>query len=75
MISEGVNMLPVERKLHDIELTVFNTAWGTANKKMHLSGARSEKIHAPTPFAMIRHPQEGIILYDTGFDTFLHSVI
>ncbi len=66
-------MLPVERKLPDIELTVFNTAWGTANKKLHVSGARSEKIHTTYPFAMIRHPQEGIILYDTGFDTCLYE--
>jgi len=62
-------MLPSHENLPDIELKVFNSGWVTASKGMVLAGAGSEKIRMPATFAMIRHPDKGIILYDTGYST------
>ncbi len=62
-------MLPVPKNLPNIELTVFNSGWVTANKKMVMAGAKKEKILMPATYAMIRHPEKGLILYDTGYHT------
>jgi glyoxylase-like metal-dependent hydrolase (beta-lactamase superfamily II) len=62
-------MMPVADNLPDLALTVFNSGWVPTNKKLALSGAASEHIRMPALFAMIRHPQKGVILYDTGYNT------
>jgi len=52
----------------EVELKVFNSGWVPAHKSMVITGGRG-KIRMPALFAMIRHPRQGVILYDTGYST------
>ncbi len=67
--ENGGNMLPQHSNLPDIQLRVFNSGWIPVHKKVALSGGPNEKIEMPALFAMIRHPDHGVVLYDTGYNT------
>jgi len=53
----------------EVELTVFNSGWVETMRGIAISGGGTGRIRMPALFAMIKHPQEGIILYDTGYST------
>ena len=55
--------------MKNIEVKVFNTAWVRTRKSMLLAGAKFEPLLAAALFAVIDHPQKGIILFDTGHHT------
>jgi glyoxylase-like metal-dependent hydrolase (beta-lactamase superfamily II) len=52
-----------------IKVKILNTAWVRTKKSILLAGAKFEPIEVPTIFAVIEHPQKGIILFDTGHHT------
>ena len=52
-----------------LKVKVFNTAWVRTRKSMLLAGAKFEPFAVATLFAVIEHPQQGIILFDTGHHT------
>jgi glyoxylase-like metal-dependent hydrolase (beta-lactamase superfamily II) len=52
-----------------IKVRVFNTAWVRTRKSLLLAGAKFEPFKVATLFAVIEHPQKGIILFDTGHHT------
>jgi glyoxylase-like metal-dependent hydrolase (beta-lactamase superfamily II) len=52
-----------------LKVKVFNTAWVRTRKSMLLAGAKFEPFAVATLFAVIEHPQKGIILFDTGHHT------
>jgi glyoxylase-like metal-dependent hydrolase (beta-lactamase superfamily II) len=52
-----------------IRVRIFNTAWVRTRKSLLLAGAKFEPFKVATLFAVIEHPQKGIILFDTGHHT------
>ncbi len=52
-----------------VELKVFNSGWVPARRSMVLRGGGREKLVMPALFAMVRHPEQGVALYDTGYST------
>jgi glyoxylase-like metal-dependent hydrolase (beta-lactamase superfamily II) len=52
-----------------LKVKVFNTAWIRTRKSILLVGAKFEKFDVSALFAVIEHPQKGIILFDTGHHT------
>jgi glyoxylase-like metal-dependent hydrolase (beta-lactamase superfamily II) len=52
-----------------IRIRIFNTAWVRTRKSLLLAGAKFEPFKVATLFAVIEHPQKGIILFDTGHHT------
>lgn len=52
-----------------IELKVFNSGWVPAREKMVIDGGGKEMLRLPALFAMVRHPEQGVVLYDTGYNT------
>lgn len=55
-----------------MKVKVFNTAWVRTRKSLLLAGAKWEPLDVVTLFAVIEHPQRGIILFDTGVHTQFH---
>ncbi len=53
----------------ELELTVFNSGWVPAHKKLVVAGGPGGEVRMPALFALIRHPEHGLILYDTGYHT------
>lgn len=52
-----------------VELKVFNSGWVPAKRGMVLRGGGGQKLVMPALFALVRRPQQGVILYDTGYST------
>jgi glyoxylase-like metal-dependent hydrolase (beta-lactamase superfamily II) len=52
-----------------VRITVFNTGWVKAPNRVVLSGGSGKTIDMPALCALIRHPEKGNILYDTGYST------
>lgn len=57
-----------------IEVKIFNSAWIRTRKMLLLAGAKFEPIEVATLFAVIIHPQNGVILFDTGLHTQFQKV-
>lgn len=57
-----------------IHITVFNTGWVKADNRVVLSGGERKNIHMPALCALIKHPTQGNILYDTGYSTRFYDV-
>ena len=51
----------------NLKLQFFNSGWISTEKKIVVRGASGGKIRIPALFAMIDHPDHGVILYDTGY--------
>ena len=52
-----------------VGVKVLNSGWVTARKGMVVEGAGNEEIRMPALFAVLRHPEHGVVLYDTGYHT------
>jgi len=52
-----------------MRVKVFNTAWVRTRKSLLLAGAAFEPLDVITLFGVVEHPQQGIILFDTGVHT------
>jgi len=47
----------------------MNSGWVPGPRRVVVSGAGRGKLRLPAMFAVIRHPERGVILYDTGYST------
>jgi glyoxylase-like metal-dependent hydrolase (beta-lactamase superfamily II) len=56
-----------------LKVKVFNTARILTRKGIVLAGAKFAPIELAALFAVIEHPQKGIILFDTGLHTQFHN--
>lgn len=57
------------KNLPKIELKILNSGWVNTHKGMMLAGGGRQPFRVPAMFALIRHPSQGVILYDTGYHT------
>ncbi len=60
---------PTRESLPDVDVKVLNSGWVETPKGMVAQGEGWRKIRVPAMFALIRHPERGVILYDTGYHT------
>ncbi len=52
---------------HSVEVHVLNTGWASAPEWIIMRGGALRKIQVPAMVALIRHPQHGWGLFDTGY--------
>ncbi|PIQ24080.1 MBL fold metallo-hydrolase [bacterium (Candidatus Blackallbacteria) CG17_big_fil_post_rev_8_21_14_2_50_48_46] len=52
-----------------LKLSLLKGGYCTHRKNMVLRGASSETCQFPSMFALIEHPQQGYLLFDTGYST------
>ncbi len=52
-----------------VELEVYNSGWVNGPRFVVLPGSGSGRFRLPVLFGLIRHPERGGLLYDTGFST------
>jgi glyoxylase-like metal-dependent hydrolase (beta-lactamase superfamily II) len=57
-----------------VHITVFNTGWVAADNRVVVSGGVKKRLDMPALCALIRHPEKGNILYDTGYSTRFYTV-
>lgn len=50
-----------------VTLKLLEGGYCTHKEKMVIKGGRNETVKFPSMFAVINHPKEGIILFDTGY--------
>jgi len=50
-----------------IELTLFATGYCTHSERLTIRGGTTRSVKFPAGFALIRHPEFGPILFDTGY--------
>jgi glyoxylase-like metal-dependent hydrolase (beta-lactamase superfamily II) len=50
-----------------IRISLLQGGYCTHSRKMVLTGEANQTCQFPSLFAVIEHPQEGLILYDTGY--------
>lgn len=56
-----------------MKVKVFNTAWVRTRKRLLLASAKFEPLDVVTLFGVVEHPQQGVILFDTGVHTQFHQ--
>lgn len=59
--------------MEKMKVNVLNTAWVRTRKSLLLAGAEWEPLDVVTLFGIVEHPQQGIILFDTGVHTQFHD--
>lgn len=50
-----------------VRVKLLEGGYCTHKEKMVIKGGRNETVKFPSMFALIIHPKEGVILYDTGY--------
>lgn len=50
-----------------LKFTLLEGGYCTHKEKMVIQGGRNEEVKFPSMFALIQHPEKGVILYDTGY--------
>lgn len=55
-----------------MKVKIFNTALVRTKKRLLLASAKFESLDIVTLFGVVEHPQQGVILFDTGVHTQFH---
>ncbi len=72
-MSNGLNSIPKLFSLQ-VEVSVFTAGSCRQMEKITIRDGVAKQIRIPALFACIRHPQHGLILFDTGYaDHFFHA--
>ncbi len=58
-----------------VELKLFNTGYCTHTEKMAIKGGKNVTCQFYATFALIKHPQIGNILFDTGYSDRFYSAV
>ena len=64
---------PVPPEVPEVRVQILNAGICPADRNKMLRGARSAMLDVPAMFALIRHPEKGILLYDTGYATHFYD--
>lgn len=63
----SLTLPPVSPDSPELELSLFNVGTSSGLRLLLLSGGGFEKLVVPTVTALIKHPEKGYILFDTGY--------
>ncbi|HLR75848.1 MAG TPA: MBL fold metallo-hydrolase [Virgibacillus sp.] len=65
----NMHLPPVPAAVPKCKLTIMNAGFCKIKKSHLLNGADSSEISVPALFFLIKHPEHGNILFDTGYST------